>query len=110
MCGLTDEQPLGSFGKIVVTEQAVAIGVTAVPNPSGIDGDPGADWYVWQGMQTDWRLVGTTGVTVIGQQYTIDSKAMRKVGPNQDVITVVDMQAGAGAKLSTNGRQLIQLH
>jgi len=105
------EAPTGSFGDIVVTSAAAAIGVTAVPNPSGVTGDPEADWFVWQALQFDWRRATDVGLNgPSSHQYEVDSKAMRKVGPDDDVVTIVDMETGAGAFMSTNGRQLIQLH
>ena len=106
-----DERPFGSYGEMVVTETAAGIGVTAVPNPSGIDGDPDADWYIWQAMMNTVEFQSGVGVERNGDsQYVIDSKAMRKVGPDDDVVAVFDQQNAVGAILNTNGRQLIQLH
>ena len=106
-----DESPAAGYGEIVVTDTATGIGVTAIPDPSAQDGDPEADWYVWQGMVLDYQFVSNTGSPgTIGQHYTVDSKAMRKVGPDDDVASMVSSNNNAGAVLHINGRQLIQLH
>ena len=46
----------------------------------------------------------------IQTQYVIDSKAMRKVGSDDDLALVAAQETASGAVLVTNGRQLIQLH
>ncbi len=105
------ETVFGTFGHLVVTEQAAAIGITAIPDPSGISGDPEADWFVWQAMSD--RVIRQTDVgfqSIVGVQYSIDSKAMRKVGPDDQVVTVFSQEASFGATMITNGRTLIQLH
>ena len=105
------EEPFGSYGQIVVSEQAVAIGVTAIPNPSGVSGDPEADWFVWQAVSSRIKFASAVGFEEsVGVQYVIDSKAMRKVDSNQDVVTIFDQESAFGASLTTNGRMLIQLH
>jgi len=106
-----DETPHGSYGHIVVTDTAAAIGATAVPNPSGIDGDPEGDWYVWQALASKVLVDTVSGVHgAQGLGFVIDSSAMRKVGPDDDIATVVDVQTAQGAALVTNGRMLVQLH
>ncbi len=109
------ENLIASYGHIVVTDTAAAIGVTAVPDPSGIAGDPEADWFVWQAMFNSFfiDINGTDGIGVDGNNgvtYTIDSKAMRKVGPDDDVINMCTMTSSVGGILTTQGRRLIQLH
>ena len=86
-----DETPHGSLGQIVVTTNASGIGVTALPNSSGVDGDPGADWFVWQGLSVGFTFgSGVAFDANAGMHYVIDSKAMRKVGPNDDIVTLYD--------------------
>ena len=106
------ETPLGTFANIVVTDTAAALGVTALPNPSGIDGDPEASWFVHQPVNAMIKVstaVGFVG-SDFGIEYTVDSKAMRKVGPDDDIATLFDQQTGVGAEITTSGRRLIQLH
>jgi len=104
------EGPVAGFGHIVVTEQAAAIGITAIPDPSGQDGDPEADWFVWQGLQTNFEFSTAAGFRDVGKHYVVDSKAMRKVGPDDDLVSVVSSNGGFGAILTVAGRRLIQLH
>ena len=40
------EQSFGTYGRIVVTDTAAALGVTAIPDPSVFAGDPEASWLV----------------------------------------------------------------
>ncbi len=108
---ITDEAPLAGYGKIVVTEAAAGVGVTALPDPSGISGDPEADWFVWQSLSVSFRIESAIGFSAnAGYHYAIDSKSMRKVGPDDDVVTVCSSDNGVGAILYTGGRMLVQLH
>ena len=100
----TSETPEGALGRTIVTEQALAIGATAVPDPLL---EPDADWYLYQAVMTTFLFGDATGFGPDGNQYSIDSKAMRKVGINDDVITVI--QASPGALLTIRGRMLVQL-
>ena len=108
---LATERPQGSYGEIVVTATAAALGTTVVPDPSSTDGDPDADWYVHQECIDRFVFQAAGGAREVQQvQYVVDSKAMRKVGPNDDVAVVFSETAGFGAVLTMRGRQLIQLH
>ncbi len=72
------ENAHGAFGAVVVSDAAVAIGVTAIPGPITDDDDDG--WFVWQPVAS--RFVFVSGVGVDGHQYNVysfDSKAMRRV-------------------------------
>ena len=68
------ETPLATFGMIVVSDAAAAIGVTAIPGPGTDSSDDG--WFVWQGL-----AVGQ-GPSTVGQlnsqQFPFDSRAMRR--------------------------------
>ena len=105
-----DETYHGTYGEVIVTDAAVAVGVTALPNPSGVSGDPEQDWFVWQAMSGRAVVTAVGNEGLAGWHYVIDSKAMRKVGPSDDSVTMIDMEGAAGARIVTNGRQLIQLH
>ena len=105
------ERPQGSYGRIVVTETAAALGTTALPDPSSTDGDPEASWYVHQEAVCSFIFSSAVGHNSPQQQnYTIDSKAMRKVGPDDDIVSIFSETNGNGAILTTRGRTLIQLH
>ncbi len=103
-----NEDPQGSFGMIIANATAVALGTTAIPSPAVAFN---SDWHVYQDCQTRFTFLSTIGaIDPAGQRYTIDSKAMRKVGPNDDQAWVFAEDGGHGAFLYIRGRQLIQLH
>ena len=108
---LVTERPSGSYGKIIVTDSAAAAGATAIPDPST---DPEADWFVYQGFNTT-MIVGPNGYNEgifpdAVARWQVDSKAMRKVGPDDNVVSMVTNISAAGLILGTSGRMLIQLH
>ena len=105
------ESPFGDYGKIVVTDTAAAIGVTAVPDPSSSAGDPDADWFVHLPMSDKVNSANAEKFGVAaGHHYQIDSKAMRKVGPDDNIVSMATMDSAFGAIIITHGRMLIQLH
>ncbi len=107
----SDEDPFGSYGKIVVTDTASGIGVTAIPDPGVTTGDPDADWFLHQVAWNQMTASGTLGIVVSGPaNWQIDSKAMRKVGPTDDIVSMYKDESGVGSLLTTQGRMLIQLH
>ena len=107
-----DEGPFGSYGRIVVTETAAGVGVTAIPDPSSTGGDPDADWFVHQTCWNQIFVIGAISAAVVSSpaNWTVDSKAMRKVGPDDDIVSMYTDDSGVGSFLTTQGRMLIQLH
>ncbi len=105
------ESPFGSYGKIVVTDAASASGAGAIPAPGTISGAPDADWFVHQPVAAEFKILSNSGFeSGGGRQYVVDSKAMRKVGPDDDIVGMFDMEVALGGILITQGRMLIQLH
>ena len=91
------------IGFAVVSDQAVAIGVTAVPTSIT---DIGSDlWYLHKMLYAN--ETSLTDRVTPGQQYTIDSKAMRKVDGDQDSVIVLEVR-DKGAILLLGGRMLIK--
>jgi len=97
-----------AYGECIVSDQASAIGVTAVPTPLT---DLSSDlWFAWKSLM-GLQLVtpssgGITGVFAAGE---LDSRAMRKVEEGQDSLGVAE--AGLlGVVLTTVGRQLLKMH
>ena len=107
-----DEGPFGSYGKIVVTDQAVSVGVTALPDPGTTTGNPEQDWYVAMQVWMQVQIAGTISAAYNSSPnaWITDSKAMRKVGPSDDIAGMFKEEAGVGGFLTTQGRMLIQLH
>ena len=104
------EIQMGAVGAAIVSDQANAIGVTAVPTPIT---DMGSDlWFVHQILYNEFSFGDGTGFQEKGlEQYEIDSKAMRKVDIGQDVIVVAEPSAAsAGANYRVGGRMLIKVN
>ena len=99
-----------NFGMAVVSDQAVAIGVTAVPTPVS---DLGSDlWFVMEAMYGTVQVGDATGFDGdFGFHRELDSKAMRRVDLGQDVIAVMETPSfGSSADFTFSGRMLIKLH
>ncbi len=102
----------GVYGEAVVSEQASAIGVTAIPTPvTDTDSDL---FYTYEPFGGQFVLSDATGIMEAGWFRTFDSKAMRKVEDGQDAITVVESNVaafgGGGFIFSKLSRFLIKLH
>jgi len=104
-----DEHQSAAVGQAVVSDQATAIGVTAVPTPVT---DSNSDlWYVYEWAVSDFKFGDGTGFGRVGNGVQIDSKAMRKVEEGQDAITAVELGAtSSGATVTLVIRNLIKLH
>ncbi len=94
----------------VVTETAVAAGIASVP--TGIT-EADADFFVYQPWINS--IVSATSVGIIenggaGNSWIIDSKAMRKVGTDDDIVTTVENRTAGGINIALEGRILIKLH
>jgi len=98
-----------ALGVAVVSDEAVAVGVAAVPTP--VTESASDLWLLHQNMIGRLHIGGgASGALVTG---TIDSKAMRKVEEGQTCINVAESMIaliGAGSFLSFAGRFLIKLH
>ncbi len=99
------------YGNAVVSDQAVAIGVTAVPTPVT---DNASDlWFVNEAICGSFGFITGSGSLMDGSNLdrTFDSKAMRKVEDGQDVIGVVETSGGSdGAIMLVFRRMLVKLH
>jgi len=98
-----------AYGDIVVTDQAVSVGISAVPTPAL---ESASDWHVY--VRTAGLFDFATGIgfeTSGGKFQEFDSKAMRKVDLGEDLIGVLE-NAGAGLGSITRlfVRTLIKLH
>jgi len=107
---IADESQVGAVAGAIVSDQVSAIGVTAVPTPVT---DVGSDLFFFhQWMFNRFQFVTGTGFDgSTGTRYSIDSKAMRKVNDDQDIVFVVEFSGvGGGFSVITAGRFLIKLH
>ncbi len=93
----------------VVTEVASAGGIGNVPTPIT---EADNDFFVYQPLFQDFLFVSGVGVQSMGsdQTYVVDSKAMRKVGPGDDVVQTIENRSAVGAAVAAEGRFLVKLH
>ena len=105
---IADESQFGAFGVCVVTDQASAIGVTVIPTPIT---DIGSDsWFAHQLVAAALLFGDATGFASPGRaNFFLDSKAMRKVNDDQDVVMVAETAAiSSGINFQIAGRILIK--
>ncbi len=99
-----------SIGMAVVSDQANAIGVTAVPTP---ETDRGSDlFFVYETLESQFLFLSAIGaISPTGVRKDWDSKAMRKVNDDEQVLLVAETSAiSIGAIVATSFRTLIKLH
>ena len=101
------EHQAGAFAAAVVTEQALAIGVTAVPTPVT---DMGSDEFFMHQL-----IVGgesrLTDVAIPGTFLQFDSRAMRKCSESEEPYFAAEFSSIAqGLTLISAGRLLLKLH
>ncbi len=100
-----------SVGLCVVSEQANAIGVTAVPTPvTDLESDL---WLMHETMLGSTENLSAVGFTPrAGYTKEYDSRAMRKVEDGSQMIFVAEGigAIGEGFTLANQGRILIKLH
>ena len=104
------EFQIGALGVEVVSDQAAATGVTAVPTPIT---DMASDfWMVHQLLYNSFVFASGVGFQDDGlHQYEIDSKAMRKVNVGEDVLVVGEFSgAASGFTMHVGGRILVKLN
>ncbi len=107
-----NEDYSASLGYAVVSDQAVAIGVTAVPTPVT---DLASDfWFVHETIMGRFDSGTNVGLTELGGVAAFsryDSKAMRKVDIGQDLVVVLESTAlNTGIEIDHQARMLIKVH
>ncbi len=103
------ETPFGALGMAIVSDQAAAIGITAVPTPTT---DQASDaFFMWQALVAPMRFASAVGIHQVAQVFEFDSKAMRKFDENETLIVVVENASSSAAmQFLMQFRQLIKLH
>ena len=104
------ERAFGAWGICLVTNQAFAIGISAIPTPVT---DPESDlWFAYG----EWFCPVATGtgspveVNNVSQTFEIDSKAMRKLTADQTAAVVIENASSShGCFRSLNLRMLFKL-
>ena len=105
----TTERAFGAIGMAVVTDQALAIGVTAVPTP--ITDSPSEEFLLWAPFYTDVQRGDGTGFIFNSAAYVpLESKAMRKVDDSRAIVVVLQNISGVGMNYLMHFRMLVKLH
>ncbi len=101
-----DEEPQMILGMGVFSDTAVAAGIASLPDPiTNADGD----WFVFEDVPFGFKK-NADGNTV-WSSYRFDSKAMRKVGLDEDsALVVANNSAADGGQIIVSGRVLLKLH
>ena len=100
-----------AIGLAVVSSQSSAIGASALPTPITDQGS--GKWFLWDYQHSSFLFKDATGTssTFGMQQRRVDSKAMRKVGQDEDVVLVVEAPGFSdGLTIVSAFRMLIKLH
>jgi len=88
------EEQIGAIGFIVVTDAALAVGITAIPGPVTDAADDG--WFVWEPfMQLTGSVVSGNAASPNPIPYFFDSKGMRKVQEGYSIVVVAENASGA---------------
>ncbi len=103
------EEPFGALGFAVVSEQATAVGVTALPTPITEAGS--SMFFSWTPWYASINVLSGVGAQNISNVYEFDSKAMRKVEVGEDIsMTIENGNANDGASIIAMARILIKTH
>ena len=105
--GSVEQQAVG-FGIAVVSDQAVAIGITAIPTPVT---DQGSD--LWQTYLTSMAEASQSTSGNGGVALGYDSRAMRKVEDGSQLVFVLETEVTpltSGVTFRHSARVLIKLH
>ena len=97
----------GAYGLAVVSDEAFAAGAGSIPRPHDDDDWPG--WLVHGYYSAHLQFQSATSELVFPHQYVIDSKAMRKVGPNETLVWVVEDNSSTSTQAVIQARVLIKL-
>ncbi len=106
---ISDEVQDYAYGNIVVSDEAVAAGVAAVPTPAL---QPSSDWHVYVRFSRAFQLGTAVGFEPdFGRMLEFDSKAMRKVDLGEDLIGVHEASAISDGLIAISFvRVLVKLH
>jgi len=107
---VASEGTMGAFSMQVVTDSASAAGVASVPTPLT---QPSADFFVYKPLVFEIIVATAVGFEEHRgdqQLFHIDSKAMRKVGADDDMVMVYEQRVSTGAVIAMEGRMLLKLH
>jgi len=95
----TSESPFGALGMGIVSAEAATAGAASIPAPYSNASWDG--WMVHQYFHAPMTFGDATGFAALGATFEFDSKAMRKITPD-DVLVVMVENASASDGLLFN--------
>jgi len=101
-----DVDVVGALGIAIVNSDAFAAGAVSIPGPVS-DSDWGG-WFVWRSFAGHYEFHDASATLLGSWQIEIDSKAMRKIGPNETLVVMVEAQT-AGFDCYDGTRHLLKL-
>jgi len=88
------ERPLAAVGLCIVSDEAAAVGVTAIPRPYG---DAESDfWFTHEFWAAPISRADSTGFAKVDSRVILDSKGMRKMSEDQTIALVIENAATTG--------------
>jgi len=88
-----DANVVGAFGVGIVTEQAFNAGQASIPET--FDEADWGGWFVWRSFSLHYESITAASSFIASWEFEVDSKAMRKVGPNDTIVLMASSQVGA---------------
>ena len=89
----TDFDVVGAIGIGIVSDEAFAAGVASIPGP--FDSADWGGWMLWRSFSFRVEFADNTGFAYCPWYFDIDSKAMRKMAPNETMVIMAESQQGA---------------
>ncbi len=97
---------VGAFGVAIVSTEAFTAGIASIPEPFS-DADWGG-WFVWRSFSYRFEFDDATGLNFPRWDFEVDSKAMRRISPNETMVLIAESQTGA-FQISAPLRVLVKL-
>ena len=101
-----DLDVVGAVGIGIVSDEAFAAGIVSIPGP--FDSADWGGWMLWRAFSFRVEFTDATGFAFVPWYFEIDSKAMRKMAPNETLVIMAESQQGA-YQVSMPTRTLIKL-
>ncbi len=96
-----------AYGLCIVSDEAFAAGAASIPRPHDDDDWPG--WLVHGYFSGHVEFSSGTSVLVVPQMWEINSKAMRKVSPNETAVWMIESNSGPDLLTFLQARVLMKL-
>ena len=90
---VADLNIIGAIGMCIVSNEAFVAGIASIPEPF-TDSD-WSGWLVWRSFGYRFEFADATGVNFPNWTFEVDSKAMRRMGVNDVLVTIAESQGGA---------------